>query len=115
MFSASSPNLSNNTKTKALYNSRRYLLKEQCIVNFFTDGKILDDEQKRKIMQGKYFNLYYLITKRNHPSSWEEEDKSDKIYLEELQINQKEVELINLSSDRTSKGNQSKLLKQSNI
>ena len=92
-------------------NSRRYLLKEQCIVNFFSDGKILDDEQKRKIMQGKYFNLYYLITKRNHPSSWEEEDKSDKIYLEELQINQKEVELINLSSDRTSKGNQSKLLK----
>ena len=44
-------------------------------------------------MKGKYFNLYYLITNRN--ASGKENEKKDKIYLEELQVNQKENDSIN--------------------
>ena len=94
-------------------NSRRYLLKEQCIVNIVFDGKIINDDEKRKIMKGKYFNLYYLITNRN--ASGKENEKKDKIYLEELQVNQKENDSINGSSRKTLKEkdsiNQNKLLK----
>ena len=94
-------------------NSRRYLLKEQCIVNIIFDGKIINDDEKRKIMKGKYFNLYYLITNRN--ASGKENEKKDKIYLEELQVNQKENDSINGSSRKTLKEkdsiNQNKLLK----
>ena len=95
-------------------NSRRYLLKEQCIVNIFFDEKIISDDEKRKILKGKYFNLYYLITNRN--TTGKEDEKRDKIYLEELQINKKENDSINGISDRKSLKekdsiNQNKLLK----
>ena len=97
-------------------NSRRYLLKEQCIINIISEGKIIDDEEKRKIMKGKYFNLYYLITHKINFTSGKEEENKDKIYLEELQINQKENEFINGKTDKISlkdkiSNNQNKLNK----
>ena len=76
-------------------NSRRYLLKEQCIINIISDEQTLNDEDKRKIMKGKYFNLFYLISNKNTDKGKEELNK-DKIYLEDLKINKKENEpLIN--------------------
>ena len=70
-------------------NSRRYLLKEQCIINIISDEQTLNDEDKRKIMKGKYFNLFYLISNKNTDKGKEELNK-DKIYLEDLKINKKE-------------------------
>ena len=79
-------------------NSRRYLLKEQCIINILSDEQTLNDEDKRKIMKGKYFNLFYLISNKNTDKGKEELNK-DKIYLEDLKINisfLSEIDLLKL-------------------
>ena len=97
--------------------SRRYLLKEQCIVNIISEGKIINEDEKRAIMKGKYFNLYYLISRKENSISDKSEEQKDKIYLEDLQINQKENELINGNNDRIylkdrNSFNKNKLLKK---
>ena len=75
-------------------NSRINLLKEQCIINFYSNGNIINDEEKRKILKNKYFNLFYLLTCRNIPKIEKEEDKKDKLYLDEFKIKLKENESI---------------------
>ena len=66
--------------------SRRYLLKQQCLLNIISNGRIINDEEKQKIMKGKSFNLYYLISHRSKVLSGLEEDFKDDLNLEELHI-----------------------------
>ena len=66
--------------------SRRYLLKQQCLLNIISNGRIINNEKKQKIMKGKSFNLYYLISHRSKVLSGLEEDFKDDLNLEELHI-----------------------------
>ena len=96
--------------------SRRKLLKEQCIINVISNGNILNDEEKSNLFKSKLFNVYYLITSITKTQDQKEEDKKDKMYLHELQVNMKEYESISENSDRNSLNeknsiNQNKLLK----
>ena len=85
-------------------NSRRRLLKEQCLLNIVSNEKIINDEEKYKIMKSKSFNLYYLISHRDKVLAGLESDIKDDIDLDELQINnnkkekEKEREKENIST-----------------
>ena len=46
-------------------NSRINLLKEQCIINFYSNGNIINDEEKRKILKNKYIaNLFIILSSK---------------------------------------------------
>ena len=101
-------------------NSRIHLLKDQCLLNIISEGKILNDVEKQKIMKSKSFNLYYLISHREKVLSGLENDSRDDIDLEELQLNfEKKDNMANIddsSSIRTKRSydknkNKSKLNK----
>ena len=82
--------------------SRRYLLKQQCLLNIISNGRIINDQEKQKIMKGKIFNLYHLISHRDKVQSGLEEDLKDDLNLEELQIdsndaNEKELNINDFS------------------
>ena len=96
--------------------SRRKLLKEQCLINVISNENLMGEGEKNNLFKSKLFNVYYLITSLNRTQEQKEEDKKDKKYLNELQINMKENESINEISDRNSLNekdsiNQNKLLK----
>ena len=73
-------------------NSRRHLLKEQCILNIISNGKIINSEEKQKIIKSKAFNLYYLISHRDRVLGGLENDIKDDFDLEELEINLDKIE-----------------------
>ena len=82
--------------------SRINLLKEQCIINIISKGKIIKAEEKEKIMKNKSFNLYYLISHREKVLEGLENDIKDDIDLEILNIDTKEKDSINdLSNIKT--------------
>ena len=83
--------------------SRRNLLKEQCILNIISKGKIITVEEKEKIMKNKAFNLYYLISHREKVLEGIEKDIKDDFDLEELKIEIKENDNINDSFNVKSK------------
>ena len=104
-------------KIKDIDISRRHLLKEQCIINFVSNDDIMNDEEKRKILKGKYFNLFYLLTCRNNQEIETEDDKKNKIYLEEFKINLKDTESIKETEEKNilykkDSFNKNKLLKK---
>ena len=68
-------------------NSRRFLLKEQCLLNIISKGKIIGSEEKSKIMESKTFNLYNIISHRDKVLSGKENELiKDDIDLEELKF-----------------------------
>ena len=69
-------------------NSRRHLLKEQCIINIISNGKIINSKEKNKIMKSKKFNLYNIISRRDKIlNGLENEYIKDDIDFEELPFN----------------------------
>jgi hypothetical protein len=80
-------------------NSRRHLLKEQCILNIISNGKIINSDEKNKIMKNRSFNIYHLISHRDKVLEGLENDKKDSIDLEEIQININIKEKDSISND----------------
>ena len=80
-------------------NSRRNLLKEQCILNIISSGKIINNDEKNKIMKSRTFNVYYLISHRDKVLEGLENDIKDNIDLEQIQINLNKKEKDSILND----------------